>query len=120
LLEEVERARRATVSEEDAPKDSGNVKNVEIVNETTFENEEKDLVMAFNILTLKYKEKRLEERFSAHAGPHSLLIVEIVLSIVSLLLIYIYQNYNINNNGNNYWYKIIFNNNINSFSSNSS
>ena len=30
-------------------------------NETTFENEEKELVMAFNILTLKYKDNRLEE-----------------------------------------------------------
>jgi hypothetical protein len=46
--------------------------------------------MAFNILTLKYKDSRLEEGFSAHVGPQSLLIVEVILSILSLLLIYLY------------------------------
>ncbi|UJR20313.1 hypothetical protein I4U23_023444 [Adineta vaga] len=90
LLEEVVQARRATISEEEPPKDLGMIKTVETVNETTFENEEKELVMSFNILTLTYKDKRLEESFSAHIGPHSLLIVEVILSILSLLLIYIY------------------------------
>ncbi len=90
LLEEVVQARRATECEEEAPKSAGNIENVETVNETTIESEEKELVMAFNFLTLKYKDNRLEESFSAHIGPHSLLIVEIILSILSLLLIYIY------------------------------
>jgi hypothetical protein len=93
LLEEVVQARRSTICEDEAPKDLRNKDHVEIVdnvNEASFENEEKELAMAFNLLTLKYKENRLEERFSAHAGPHSLLIVEVILSISSLLLIYIY------------------------------
>lgn len=46
--------------------------------------------MAFNLLTLKYKDNRLEKGFSAHVGPHSLLIIEIIISILSLLFIYIY------------------------------
>jgi hypothetical protein len=91
LLEEVVQARRATVSEDEAPQALKNIeKDVENVNETTFENEEKELVMAFNILTLKYKDNRLEEGFSAHVGPHSLLVVEAIISILSVLLIYIY------------------------------
>ncbi len=90
LLEEVVQARRATICEEEPPKDLGIAENVENVNETTYENEEKELVMSFNILTLKFKERRLEESFAGHIGPHSLLIVEVILSIVSLLLIYIY------------------------------
>ncbi len=32
----------------------------------------KELVVPFNSLTLKYKEKSLEECFSVHIGPHSL------------------------------------------------
>ncbi|CAF1683030.1 unnamed protein product, partial [Adineta ricciae] len=91
LLEEVVQARRATISEEEPPKElSGLVEKVENINDTTFENEEKELTMSFNVLTLKYKDKRFEEGFSAHAGPHSLLIVEVILSILSLVLIYIY------------------------------
>lgn len=46
--------------------------------------------MSFNILTLKYKDNRLEEGFSSHIGPQSLLIIEVILSIFSLLLIYLY------------------------------
>lgn len=94
MLEEVVQARRATICEEEiTPKDlvnSPDVENVQNINETTFVDEEKELVMAFNLLTLKYKDKRLEESFSAHIGPHSLLIVEVLLAIVSLLLIYLY------------------------------
>ncbi|CAF1037346.1 unnamed protein product [Adineta steineri] len=91
LLEEVVQARRATICEEEMPKDLARaIENIEIINEQTFENEEKELAVSFNILTLSYKEKRLEESFSAHVGPHSLLIVEVILSIVSLLLIYFY------------------------------
>ena len=74
LLEEVVQAQRATVSEEEVPKDAENVDNI---NETTFENEEKELVMSFNFLTLKYKDKILEKDFAKHIGPHSLLIVEV-------------------------------------------
>ena len=59
---------------------SGNTEeDVEHFNETTFEDEEKELVMAFNILTLKYKDKAIRRRtFSTHIGPHSLLIVEVI------------------------------------------
>ncbi|CAF3229358.1 unnamed protein product [Rotaria sp. Silwood2] len=64
--------------------------NIEHVSETRFENEEKDLVMAFSILTLKYKNSLLEEGFYAHIGRHELLIVEVILSILSILLIYLY------------------------------
>jgi hypothetical protein len=46
--------------------------------------------MAFHFLTLKYKDKKLEKVFSDHFDPRSLLIIEIILSIISLLLIYIY------------------------------
>ncbi|CAF4757712.1 unnamed protein product [Rotaria sp. Silwood1] len=90
LLEEVVQARRATICEEQIPECLENLGNVENVNEKTFEKEEKELVMSFNFLTLKYKDKRLENKFSTHAGPHSLLIVEVILSILSILFIYIY------------------------------
>jgi len=93
LLEEVVQARRATLCEEEISKDLGNaenIENIENIDETTFENEEKELVTAFNLLTLKYKDNRLEEGFSAHIDPHSLLIIEVILSILSLLLIYLY------------------------------
>ncbi|CAF1221218.1 unnamed protein product [Rotaria magnacalcarata] len=90
LLEEVAQARRATICEEELPQDLENLVNVENVNEKTFENEEKELVMAFNILTLKYKDDKLEKGFSAHFGSQSLLILEVILSILSLLFIYIY------------------------------
>ena len=94
LLDEVVQARRATICEEDiTPKDLANspdVENVQNINETTYVDEEKELVMAFNLFTLKYKEKRLEEDFAAHIGPHSLLIVEVLLALVSLLFIYLY------------------------------
>lgn len=91
LLEEVVQARRATICEEEPPKElSGLVEKDEHVNDTSFEAEVNELTMAFNFLTLKYKDEQLEQRFSAHVGPHSLLIVEVILSILSLLLIYIY------------------------------
>jgi hypothetical protein len=93
LLEEVVQARRATICEDETPKTIGNVENIEHVddvNEKTVENEEKELVMVFNILTLKYKDSRFEEGFAAHVSPHSVLIVEVILSILSLLLIYLY------------------------------
>ena len=95
LLEEVVQARRATICEEemtsnDLKRTSPDVENVQNINETTFVDEEKELVMAFNILTLRYKDKRFEEGFSAHIGPHSLLIVEVLLGIISLLFIYLY------------------------------
>ncbi|CAF4364973.1 unnamed protein product [Rotaria sp. Silwood2] len=90
LLEEVAQARRATICEEQSPAGLENLGHVENVNEKTFEKEEKELVMAFNILTLKYKDNRLEKGFSTHVGPYSLLIVEVILSILSLLFIYIY------------------------------
>jgi hypothetical protein len=51
LLEEVVQARCATVCEEEATsKDVEIVENVEMVNNTAFENEEEELIMAFNIL----------------------------------------------------------------------
>lgn len=95
LLEEVVQARRATICEEemtsnDLKHSSPDVEIVQNINETTLVDEEKELVMAFNILTLKYRDKRLEQGFSAHIGPHSLLIVEVLLAIISLLLIYLY------------------------------
>jgi len=46
--------------------------------------------MAFHFLTLKYKEKKLEKDFSNDIAPDLLLIVEVILSIISLLFIYIY------------------------------
>ncbi len=52
LLEEVLQVRRATICEEEAPKAAGNAENIGTVNETTIEREEKELVMAFNLLTL--------------------------------------------------------------------
>lgn len=58
--------------------------------EKTMEKEEKELRVAFNPLTLTYREKKLEKGFSSHIGPHSLLVVEVILSIGSLLLIYVY------------------------------
>jgi hypothetical protein len=93
LLDEVVQARRATICEEEAPKDLEDLEklaNRANIDETSLESEEKELTMAFNILTLKYKDSRLEEGFSAHIGSHSLLIVEVILSILSLLLIYLY------------------------------
>jgi hypothetical protein len=87
LLEEVERARRATVGEEDAPTNLTNEMNL---NSPTTENEEKELIMSFHFLTLKYKNKSLEEQYSSHISPNCLLIIEMLLSIISLLLIYIY------------------------------
>ena len=98
LLEEVVQARRATIVEEETPEDIGQIENnehIESLNDNTFENEEKELVMSFNFLTLKYKDIRLEQGFSAHIGPHSLLIIEVLLAIVSLLLIYLYFFHNI-------------------------
>ncbi|CAF0948730.1 unnamed protein product [Rotaria sordida] len=90
LLEEVTQARRATICEEQTPEGLENNENVENFNEKIIENEEKELVMAFNLLTLKYKDNRLEKAFSTHVGPHELLIVEVIISILSLLFIYIY------------------------------
>ena len=87
LLEEVERARRATICEEEVGK---GVMSVENVNDNTIENEEKELVMAFNVVTLNYKDRGLEESFSADLDPHFLLVVEVILSMISLLCIYIY------------------------------
>jgi hypothetical protein len=46
--------------------------------------------MSFHFLTLKYKNKSLEQQYSSHISPNSLLIIEIILPIISLLLIYIY------------------------------
>jgi hypothetical protein len=87
LLEEVERARRATISEDDEPKGEVHVENVE---ETRIENEEKELVMAFDFLTLKYKDKKLEKTFPSHLPSKFVLIIEIILSIFSFILFYIY------------------------------
>ena len=87
LLEEVERARRATICEEELGK---GVMSAENVNDSTIENEEKELVMAFNVITLNYKDPELEEDFSADLDPHSLLVMEVILSLISLLCIYIY------------------------------
>jgi hypothetical protein len=47
--------------------------------------------MSFNILTLKSKDSRLEEDFSAHVGPHSLLIVEVILSILLIDIFIFFQ-----------------------------
>jgi hypothetical protein len=47
--------------------------------------------MAFHFLTLKYKEKELEKAFSAHIGPHLLLIIEIILSIfINIIHFYLF------------------------------
>jgi len=46
--------------------------------------------MPFHILTLKYKDKKLEESFNNDRGSDCLLIIEIVLSIFSFLLIFVY------------------------------
>lgn len=81
LLEDVERVRRATICEENA---NGNL------DEKIIEREENELDVAFHLLTLKYREKNLEKAFSSHIGPHSLFIVEVLLSIFSLVLIYLY------------------------------
>jgi len=81
LLEDVERVRRATICEENP-----NVK----FDEKTVEKEENELDVAFHFLTLKYRENNLEKGFSSHIGPHSLLIVEVLLSILSLILLYLY------------------------------
>ena len=90
LLEEVVEVRRATICEEEILQGSENSINVENIDGKTFEKEEKDLVMAFNMFTLKYKETKLEQGFSAHVEPYLLLIIEIIMSITSLLFIYIY------------------------------
>lgn len=93
LLDEVERARRATISvggvEDEVDKVREDVEQGENINEITIESEEKELVMASQMLTLRYKEKRLEEGFSAHVSPSSLLIVEVLLSLICLLLFYL-------------------------------
>ncbi|CAF1102471.1 unnamed protein product [Adineta steineri] len=92
LLEEVEQARRATVTEDDQSKggDVTNDKIIENLNETTIENEEKELVLAFHFLTLKYKENRLEKSFHKSIESYYLFLIEIILSILSLILIFIY------------------------------
>ena len=64
--------------------------NAKNINEKEFEKKEKEFTITFNILTLKYKQTELEKKFSSYIEPYSLLIVEVVLSILSFLLIYIY------------------------------
>ena len=89
LLDEVERARRATISEDEKGKTLVDVEESENINEITIESEEKELVMASQMLTLRYKEKRLEEGFSGDVSPSSLFIVEVLLSLICLLLFYL-------------------------------
>lgn len=58
--------------------------NVDNFNETTTEHDEKELIIALDFLTSKYKEKLLEEGFSADTVPHSLLIVELIFIYSSI------------------------------------
>ena len=90
LLDDVERARRPTISEDEKGKGPVDVEQNENINEITIESEEKELLMASQMLTLRYKEKRLEEGFSADVSPSSLFIVEVLLSLICLLLFYFY------------------------------
>ncbi|CAF3160389.1 unnamed protein product [Rotaria socialis] len=91
LLEEVEQARRATISEDDLPVClTNNNKNVENLTDIKIETEEKQLNIPLNFLTLKYKDNKLEKSFSRKILRYELLIIEILLSILSFLLLFIY------------------------------
>ena len=97
LLEEVQRARRATIGEEDSspsivPSEKGQI-NVELVNPSSssafFEAEEKQLIMSLNPLTLAFKSAELERGFGHHVGPYVLMLVEMGLLIVSMILMFL-------------------------------
>ncbi|CAF2587854.1 unnamed protein product [Rotaria sp. Silwood2] len=91
LLEEVEKARRATVSEDEFGECLTTNKKVdENLNELKIENEEKQLIMSLNLLTLKYKDEKLEKSYRNNIIKYELIIIEIVLSIITYLILFIY------------------------------
>ncbi|CAF5099552.1 unnamed protein product, partial [Rotaria sp. Silwood1] len=92
LLEEVEQARRATVSEDDLEQclTTNNKVNENIINDIKIENEENQLIIPLNKLTLKYKDKSLEKTYSTNIFQYKLIIIEIILSIITYVILLIY------------------------------